>query len=77
MNNAGHGLLSAVEEASDEEVRRNYETNVFGLLKVLRAVLPHMRKQRSGHIINFSSVGDLTGSAGWGCIAQLNLLAKD
>ena len=66
VNNAGHGLLSAVEEASDEEVRRNYETNVFGLLKVMRAVLPYMRKQRSGHIINFSSVGGLTGSAGWG-----------
>jgi NAD(P)-dependent dehydrogenase (short-subunit alcohol dehydrogenase family) len=66
VNNAGHGLLSAVEEASDEEVRRNYETNVFGLLKVTRAVLPHMRKQRSGRIINFSSVGGLIGSAGWG-----------
>jgi NAD(P)-dependent dehydrogenase (short-subunit alcohol dehydrogenase family) len=43
-----------------------YETNVFGLLKVTRAVLPHMRRQRSGHVINFASVGGLTGSAGWG-----------
>lgn len=66
VNNAGYGLLAAIEEASDEEVRRNYETNVFGLLKVTRAVLPHMRKQRSGHVINFSSVGGLRGSAGWG-----------
>jgi NAD(P)-dependent dehydrogenase (short-subunit alcohol dehydrogenase family) len=66
VNNAGSGLLSAVEEATDEEVRRNYETNVFGLLKVTRAVLPHMRRQRSGHVINFSSVGGLVGSAGWG-----------
>src|SRR5262245_33891091 len=66
VNNAGSGLLSAVEEATDEEVRRNYETNVFGLLKVTRAVLPHMRRQRSGHMINFSSVGGLLGSAGWG-----------
>lgn len=66
VNNAGAGLLSAVEEATDEEVRRNYEVNVFGLLKVTRAVLPHLRSQRSGHIINFSSVGGLSASAGWG-----------
>ena len=66
VNNAGSGLLSAVEEATDDEVKRNYETNVFGLLKVTRAVLPQMRRQRSGHVINFSSVGGLLGSAGWG-----------
>src|SRR5215470_9232350 len=66
VNNAGSGLLSAVEEATDEEVKRNYETNVFGLLKVTRAVLPHMRRQRSGHVINFSSVGGLLGWPGWG-----------
>jgi NAD(P)-dependent dehydrogenase (short-subunit alcohol dehydrogenase family) len=65
-NNAGFGLLGGVEEISDQEARRVYETNVFGLLKVTRAVLPHMRRQRSGHVINFSSVGGLTGSAGWG-----------
>jgi NAD(P)-dependent dehydrogenase (short-subunit alcohol dehydrogenase family) len=66
VNNAGFGLLGGVEEISDHEARRVYETNVFGLLKVTRAVLPHMRRQRSGHVINFSSVGGLTGSAGWG-----------
>jgi NAD(P)-dependent dehydrogenase (short-subunit alcohol dehydrogenase family) len=66
VNNAGFGLLGGVEEISDQEARRVYETNVFGLLKVTRAVLPHMRRQRSGHVINFSSVGGLTGSAGWG-----------
>lgn len=66
VNNAGYGLLGGVEEASDEEVRLNYETNVFGLLNVTREVLPHMRQQRSGHIINLSSVGGLAGFPGWG-----------
>lgn len=70
VNNAGYGLLSAVEEASSDEVRRNYETNVFGLLNVVRATLPQMRKQRSGHIINLSSVGGLAGSMGWGLYAS-------
>ena len=56
VNNAGYGLLAAIEEASGEEVRKQYDTNVFGLLNVTRAVLPHMRSQRSGHIINISSL---------------------
>jgi NAD(P)-dependent dehydrogenase (short-subunit alcohol dehydrogenase family) len=66
VNNAGRGLLGAVEEASDASVRAVYEVNVFGTLTVQRAVLPVMRRQRSGHIINISSVGGLLGSAGWG-----------
>jgi NAD(P)-dependent dehydrogenase (short-subunit alcohol dehydrogenase family) len=66
VNNAGFGLLGAVEEASAEEVEHVYRTNVFGLLNVTRAVLPSMRKQRSGHIINMSSVGGYSSSPGWG-----------
>lgn len=56
VNNAGYGLLAATEEASDEEVRKQYDTNVFGLLNVTRAALPHLRAQKSGHIINVSSL---------------------
>lgn len=66
VNNAGYGLLGAVEESSADEVRRLYETNVFGLLNVSRAVLPVMRQQRSGHVINLSSVGGYQAYAGWG-----------
>ncbi|NMG35060.1 SDR family NAD(P)-dependent oxidoreductase [Azoarcus sp. TTM-91] len=66
VNNAGFGLLGAVEEASEAEVRRLYETNVFGLLKVTRAVLPAMRARGAGHVINFSSIGGYRSAAGFG-----------
>jgi NAD(P)-dependent dehydrogenase (short-subunit alcohol dehydrogenase family) len=66
VNNAGYGLLGAIEEASAAETTRLFGTNVFGLLGVTRAVLPHMRRQRSGHIINVSSVGGYAGYPGWG-----------
>lgn len=66
LNNAGYGLLGAVEEATAEEIQKLYATNVFGLLTVTRAVLPHMRRQRSGHVMNISSIGGYTGFPGWG-----------
>jgi NAD(P)-dependent dehydrogenase (short-subunit alcohol dehydrogenase family) len=66
INNAGFGLLAAVEESSDADVRRMYDTNVFGLLNVTRAVLPVMRKQRGGHVMNMSSIGGYRAAAGFG-----------
>ncbi|MFN3438268.1 MAG: oxidoreductase [Acidovorax sp.] len=66
VNNAGYGLLGAVEESTADEVRRLYDTNVFGLLHVTRAVLPGMRARRAGHVINISSLGGVQSSAGFG-----------
>ncbi|MFI5613729.1 oxidoreductase [Amycolatopsis sp. NPDC051903] len=70
VNNAGRGLLGAVEEGTDEEIRALYETNVFGVLAVLRAVLPVLRRQRSGHVLNISSVGGFASAPGWGLYAS-------
>ena len=56
VNNAGYGLLGGVEESSAEDVEKIYATNVFGLLAVTRSVLPQLRKQRSGHVINMSAI---------------------
>lgn len=66
VNNAGYGVHGAIEEVSDEEVRHLYDVNVFGLLTITRAVLPIMRRQRSGHVINISSVGGLVAGEGSG-----------
>ncbi len=66
VNNAGYGYLSAIEEGEDDEVRAMFETNVFGLANVTKAVLPGMRKQARGHIVNISSMGGLIGFPGVG-----------
>jgi len=57
VNNAGFGVLGPTSEISDSELRRQFETNVFGLMNVTRAFLPRMRERRAGRIINVSSVG--------------------
>jgi len=59
VNNAGIGYFGAIEESEEDEVRRMFEINFFGLANVTREVLPVMRKQRSGHIVNISSIGGL------------------
>jgi NAD(P)-dependent dehydrogenase (short-subunit alcohol dehydrogenase family) len=66
VNNAGYGYLAAVEEGEDEEVRAMFETNVFGLIAMTKAVLPGMRTQGFGHIVNISSIGGLVGFPGSG-----------
>ena len=66
VNNAGYGYLAAIEEGDDEEIRDQFETNVFGLVSVTKSVLPGMRSQRRGHIFNISSVGGLVAFAATG-----------
>lgn len=64
VNNAGFGTLGLFEEVAPEDVERQYATNVFGLFNVTRAVLPVLRRQRSGHIFNISSVAGQRGGVG-------------
>lgn len=67
VNNAGYGQLGTLEELSDEEARRNFDVNVFGVLNVIRHVMPHFRAKRSGHIFNISSIAGYSANfAGWG-----------
>lgn len=62
VNNAGYGYMSAVEEGEDHEVRRLFDTNYFGVVDTVKAVLPTMRRQRAGHIINISSMTGLVAN---------------
>ena len=59
VNNAGIGYFAAVEESEEDQIRRMFEINVFGLSRMMRAVLPGMRHRRKGFIVNFSSIGGL------------------
>lgn len=69
VNNAGYGLRGALEELSEGDMRAQFETNVFGVLNVTRAALPHLRRQRSGHVVQMSSVGGVVSTVGGGIYA--------
>ncbi|KAA9339082.1 SDR family NAD(P)-dependent oxidoreductase [Hymenobacter busanensis] len=66
VNNAGYGSLGSIEEIDAAEVQRQFDVNVFGPLHVLRAVLPHLRQRRSGHVLNITSIGGLKTFPGVG-----------
>jgi NAD(P)-dependent dehydrogenase (short-subunit alcohol dehydrogenase family) len=66
VNNAGYGFEGALEEAKLDQIRHQFEVNVFGAVSVMQAALPHMRKRRAGHIVNITSMGGLTAFPGVG-----------
>jgi NADP-dependent 3-hydroxy acid dehydrogenase YdfG len=65
INNAGYGLLGALEEYTEQEIEHNFATNCFGPIYVMRAALPQMRKQKSGHIINISAIAAFDNEIGF------------
>ncbi|WP_231491738.1 SDR family NAD(P)-dependent oxidoreductase [Pedobacter sp. Leaf170] len=85
INNAGYGIGGSIEELTDEETRNSFDVNVFGTLNVIRKSLPYLRGQRSGHIINISSIAGINGATGWAIysatkaavIALSEVLAED
>ncbi|MEZ4816170.1 MAG: oxidoreductase [Bdellovibrionota bacterium] len=66
VNNAGYGIVGAVEESGEEEIRAMFETNFFGLVFLTQEILPHMRAQKFGHILNMSSIAGFDPSSGFG-----------
>jgi NAD(P)-dependent dehydrogenase (short-subunit alcohol dehydrogenase family) len=64
VNNAGHGLIAALEEVTDVDMHQFFETNFFGAVRMMQTVLPLMRQQGSGHIVNLSSTAGLVGFGG-------------
>lgn len=75
LNNAGYGMLGAIEETSQEELHACMNTNFFGTLWVCQAVIPHLRARRSGHILNVTSVGGMVAMGGFGiyCAAKFGI----
>lgn len=77
VNNAGYGSMGAIEEFDESQIRRQFDTNFFGAVNVLREALPQLREQKSGHIVNVSSVGGFVSfpSAGIYCASKFALEA--
>ncbi|WP_321782825.1 SDR family NAD(P)-dependent oxidoreductase [Paraburkholderia sp. J94] len=69
VNNAGYGYQSSIEEGEEQQIRAQFDANVFGLFALTRAVLPVMREQKRGHVINITSVAGLAGFPGSGYYA--------
>jgi short-subunit dehydrogenase len=69
VNNAGYGIGGAIEELTDDETRSSFDVNVFGTLNVIRNVMPYLRAQKSGHIINISSIAGFAAGTGWSIYA--------
>lgn len=65
VNNAGYGIGGAVEELSMAEIRECFDVNLFGTIHVIQSVLPHLRQQRRGHIINIASIAGFAAATGW------------
>lgn len=65
VNNAGYGTGGALEELSSAAIQENFDINLFAVIKVIRQALPHLRQQRSGHIINISSIAGFAPGIGW------------
>jgi short-subunit dehydrogenase len=65
VNNAGYGMAGAVEEIADEDIRNIFNVNVFAIINVVKSVLPVMRSQKSGYIINIGSAAGFVGAPGW------------
>ncbi|RYU91941.1 SDR family NAD(P)-dependent oxidoreductase [Mucilaginibacter terrigena] len=65
INNAGYGIGGSIEELTDKETRDSFDVNVFGTINVIRMVMPYMRYQQSGHIINIASIAGIAGNTGW------------
>jgi NAD(P)-dependent dehydrogenase (short-subunit alcohol dehydrogenase family) len=65
VNNAGYGMTGTVEETGEQEIRKIFDVNVFAAINVVKKILPVLRKQRSGYIINIGSVAGFVGAPGW------------
>jgi NAD(P)-dependent dehydrogenase (short-subunit alcohol dehydrogenase family) len=76
VNNAGYGLLSSVEEATDDEIERVFAVNFHGTRRVIQAALPQLRAQRSGHIVNITSMAAVTPNPGSGYYAAAKMAVE-